>query len=86
MKTFNKTDLPISINYNGKIYNRNSDISFTMNDNEPNINAINAQLKKEKRLGVMVCVLSKNLKGKPDIHGKPYKPTKWIFSTCPKSF
>jgi len=27
-----------------------------------------------------VFVLAKNLRGRLDLHGKPYQPTKWIFA------
>lgn len=29
---------------------------------------------------IRVEVLSRNLKGKTDLHGNPYKPTEWIFT------
>jgi hypothetical protein len=48
--------------------------------NNTSESVIASTLKKEGRKCVLVNVLSKNLKGKNDIHGKPYKPTKWIFT------
>ena len=39
-----------------------------------------ATLRKEGRKAVLVNVMSKNLRGKTDLHGKPYQPTKWIFT------
>jgi len=28
---------------------------------------------------ILLSILSKNLRGKTDLHGKPYTPTKWVF-------
>lgn len=80
MKTFNKTFLPETINYLGKELKMNSEISSAMNLNNTNPKTIIETLKKENRTGVLVNVLSKNLRGKTDLYGKPYQPTKWIFS------
>jgi len=81
MKTFKKTYLPDSINYNNDTYNVNIDISGAMRDNKTPINAIAATLKKEGRKSILVYVLSNNLKGRTDLYGKPYQPSKWIFTT-----
>lgn len=80
MKKLNKTFLPDEIEYNGETYKRNSFISIAMGLNNTSESVIASTLKKEGRKCVLVNVLSKNLKGKNDIHGKPYKPTKWIFT------
>lgn len=81
MKTFNKTFLPDSIDHKGNSYKRNIPISFAMNSNDTSTAIIAATLKKEGRKGVLVNVLATQLKGKTDLHGQPYKPTKWIFTT-----
>lgn len=41
--------------------------------------AIAAEAKRRKLKYRRVEVLSRNLRGKLDLHRKPYKPTKWIF-------
>jgi hypothetical protein len=80
MKTYNKTFLPDSINYLGIELKMNSFISSAMMLNNTNPKTIIETLKKENRKAVLVNVLSKNLKGRADLYGKQYQPTKWIYS------
>ena len=80
MKQYSRTHLPDSIEYNGETYKVNIEISGAMRDNNTSFNTIAATLRKEGRKAVLVNVMSKNLRGKTDLHGKPYQPTKWIFT------
>ena len=80
MKQYNKKYLPDSIEYNGETYKVNIEISGAMRDNKTPLRTISATLKKEGRKAVLVNVLSSNLKGKTDLHGNLYQPTKWIFT------
>lgn len=84
MKTFNKQSLPDIINYRGEVYYFNPAISGAKNANNTDLKHISTELKKEGRKAVLVKVLSKELKGKLDLHHKPYQPTEWIFTTNPK--
>lgn len=81
MKTFKKDHLPESITYNGKIFKYNAHVSGAMNANGTMPNSIERELKKQERSSVLVLVLSKNLKGRTDLHGNPYQPSKHIFTT-----
>jgi len=80
MKQYNKNHLPQGIVYNGETYIVNAPISSAMNANNTPVNTIAATLKKEGRKAILVNVLSSNLKGRTNLHGKPYQPTKWIFT------
>ena len=80
MKQYSRTHLPDFIEYNGETYKVNIEISGAMRDNNTSFNTIAATLRKEGRKAVLVNVMSKNLRGKTDLHGKPYQPTKWIFT------
>ena len=80
MKQYSRTHLPDCIEYNGETYKVNIEISGAMRDNNTPVNAIAATLRKEGRKAVLVNVLSKNLRGKTDLHGRAYQPTKWIFT------
>lgn len=80
MKTFNKTYLPDEVNYNGQIFYKNAAISGAMNANNTSLNTIAATLKKEGLKAVCVKVLHRNLKGRTDLHGRPYQPTAHIFT------
>lgn len=80
MKTFNKTYLPDAINYNGEEYKCNIEISAAMTLNNTPVNVIADTLKKEGRKAVLVRVLARNLRGRTDLHGKAYQPSKWIFT------
>lgn len=84
MKTFNREALPESIIHSGKTYYLNATMSAAMSANETPLEHISAELKKQGRKAVLVKVLSKNLKGKIDLHQKPYKPSEWIYTTNPE--
>jgi len=81
MKTFSRTYLPETIKYNGEIYHKNAAISGAMNANNTSLNTIAASLKKEGRKAILVNCLAQNLKGKTDLHGKLYQPTRHIYTT-----
>lgn len=77
MRTLKKTFLPDQIEVNGTILKMYAAASALAN--------MNARHRAEelKAQGLTVCiveVLSNNLKGKPDLHGKPYAPSIFIFS------
>jgi hypothetical protein len=81
MKTFSKTFLPDTVEYNGQIYLKDVFRSAALSAEQVRLSAIQDEVKKEGRKMILVNVLSKNLKGKTDLHGRPYQPTKWIFTT-----
>jgi hypothetical protein len=70
MLTFSRTHLPDSIVSNGKVYTRDTEKTDALQDGKPF----------DQKGSIKVLVLSKNLRGKEDLHNKPYKPTKWIYS------
>ncbi|MFX1709023.1 hypothetical protein PV783_33965 [Chitinophaga sp. CC14] len=70
MKTINRASLPDQIKYRGKEYTLNSTLSDLYGDNKPFYN----------KNCIAVHVLPAKLKDVPDLHGKPYQPTKWIFT------
>ena len=75
MKTFNKTYLPEFINYNGLKYTLEQSCT---NERGAKYDLMDLNCKGKK---VIQCnVLSKNLKGKTDLWGRPYKPTIWLFT------
>lgn len=80
MKTYNKTFLPDEIIYNGLSYTIDTALTHALKDNTSE-RIIKLGAKETGKSVIMVNVLSNNLKGKTDLHGKPYKPSKWIFST-----
>jgi hypothetical protein len=67
MKTFNRSSLPEQIKYNGKVYKR---IQRGITDGPKDLTG---------RKLIRVKVLSTKLKGKLDLHNRPYNPTTWIF-------
>jgi hypothetical protein len=82
MKTFKKDHLPETIIHNGETYTYNRNLTVGWERNNTDLKFISRELKKDNnRKAVLVHVLAKNLRGKLDIHNKPYQPTKWIFST-----
>lgn len=85
MKTFSKTFLPETVEYNSQTYYLNIKISAAMTVNSTSPNIIQDTLKKEGRKAVLVKVMSRNLRGKTDLHGKPYQPTEWVFTNDKQS-
>jgi hypothetical protein len=81
MKQFSRTYLPDEMKYNGETYKAAAGITSAMIANNTSLKIIENTLKKEGRKMVVVNVLSKNLKGKTDLHGKPYQPQKHIYTT-----
>ena len=80
MKTINRTYMPDAIYYMGKELKFNTFISGAMSVNRTNPKTIINTLKKEGRVGVLVNVLSRNLRGKTDLYNQPYKPQQYIYS------
>ena len=80
MKQYNRTYLPDEILYNGETYKVNPAISGAMHSNNTPLKTIDTTLRKEGKKAICVNVLSKNLRGRTDLHGKPYQPSKWIFT------
>lgn len=71
MKTYNKTHLPESITYKEQVYKRDSNATDAHRNGEV----------LSGRYHILVKVLQRNLRGREDNHGKPYKPTEWVYST-----
>lgn len=80
MKTYNKTFLPETITYNNEVYKLNSTISGGMNASRTAPKKVIEALKSTGKRGILVNVLSKNLKGKTDLRGNYYKPSQFIFT------
>ena len=83
-KKFKKTYLPDSIDWNGDTYTRNSETTTGMENAGTDIRAIEKELRKQDRKMIVVSVLSSNLRGKTDLHGKPYQPSVHIFTNYNK--
>ncbi len=70
MKQFNKESLPLEIVYKKQVYKLDT--------------VATEELKRGVVLArgyhVQVNVLHRNLRGREDFHGKPYKPTVWVYS------
>lgn len=81
MKTFKRTYLPDSIEYNGETYFKNPGISTELAIDSRLLKRIPDQLKAQGRKAVLVEVLSNNLRGRTDLHGNLYKPTVHVLIT-----
>lgn len=78
MKTFNRTSLPEIIKYNNLEYKVNADESALLMQGISLSNYVKTM--QLAGFSVVICnVLSRNLKGKTDLHKNPYKPTQWVF-------
>ena len=72
MKTFKRTSLPEQINYNGKVYEVNIELSIWYSIDKTN---------KLPQDAIKVEVLSRKLKSSTDIYNRLYKPSIFIFTT-----
>jgi len=70
IKRMSKTYLPESITHLGKEFKRVCAL---------NIDGAAKELQANGNHVIVLSVLSKNLKGRTDLHGNPYKPTQWVF-------
>ena len=80
MKILKRTSLPESIKYNGETYFHNVAISASMNISRTHPKKVIEALKSTGKKGVLVEVLSTRLKGKTDLYGNLYQPTKSIYT------
>lgn len=81
MKTFRRTHRPEQIKYNGEIYTPNATISGAMTTSNTRPENVAQAVRSTGKKAILVEVLSTRLKGKTDLHGKPYQPTKHIYTT-----
>lgn len=77
MKTFKKTYCPDQIEISGTILKMYAAASALANMNARHRAA---ELKAQGLTVAIVEVLSNQLKGKPDLHGKPYTPSVFIYT------
>lgn len=78
MKTFKKSSLPPYVAYNGKVFMMHPELSAMANST--NKATISKKLTENKNPHVFVEVHNKALKGKLDIHNKPYPPSLYVFT------
>ena len=71
MKTFKRASLPEQINYNGKVYKVDIELSALYSVGRTN---------KVPNGAIKVEVLSRRLKNRTDIYNRPYKPSIFIFT------
>lgn len=82
MKTLSRTYLPETIEHGGQTYTLNRFCTIGWERNNTPLSHITRELKKDNnRKAILVKVLAKNLRGKLDVHNKPYQPTRWIYTT-----
>lgn len=69
--------LPDTLQFNGRTYKQHIAASALIEPKD--FKKEKEQLKKQNYLVRTIQVLSRNLRGKTDLHHKPYKPTQWLF-------
>lgn len=75
MRVLKRRSLPDKLNYNGVQYGCNIGKSALVQ---------NVNQAKREGAKVVVQVMSKQLEGKLDLHGQPYKPSVFIFEPVEK--
>lgn len=80
MKTFKRASLPDSITYKGKVLKLNTEESAKFSLGTSTEKSISRWLFCIDKTCCKVEVMHRNLKGKTDLYGQPYKPSLFIFS------
>lgn len=77
MKTFSRPFLPAAIEFKGRVYTRELELDKDLIKYPEHLRIA---LEANGKVAVLVKVLAKNLRGKEDLHGKPYQPSTWIYT------
>jgi hypothetical protein len=77
MKVFHHDHLPNSVEYNGGTYVYNPLLDVSLKSN-PAIKT--PEIKQLTKQAICVMVLEKQLKGRKDLHNRPYKPRPYYFT------
>ena len=79
MKTYHKSHcLPIT--HNNEVYTIDIQISALVKTPNGSLDDAKTKMKELGLKGIIVMAMHPNLKGKRDIHGRPYTPNLWIFT------
>jgi len=70
IKHMSKTYLPETITHLGIVFKRYNSLD---------VSGVAKNLQELGKRVIVLSVLSKNLKGRTDLYGKPYQPIRWIF-------
>ena len=81
MKVFKKDHLPDEIKYRGNTYRRDSYLQTGIEATQTEYSRLQEKLKKDGFKMVLVECQHPRLKGKENLHGEPYKPSVFIYST-----
>lgn len=76
MKTFNS--LPEVIHRKGKVYKVDVTLVHAF-ATARDVREVKKRLHDMGKTFITVHVLARNLKGKTDLYGQPYKPSTWLF-------
>ena len=79
MKTYNKTNT-FPITHNNEVYSMDIQVSALVKTPGGNYEQAKLKMKELKLKGIIVRVMHPNLRGKTDLHGRPYTPNEWIFT------
>lgn len=82
MRTIKSSYLPEKLTISGKLYtpvdvNTYFDVKYS--ESKLKLHVEQLQAADKSKLYAIVKVLSKNLKHRTDLHGKPYQPSMWLF-------
>lgn len=80
MKTYRKNYLPDTLLYNGITLYYNAPLTVSATLNRTKLSTIQREFKREGRTVVAVKVLAASLRGKTDLHGKPYEANTHFFT------
>lgn len=80
MKTFQRASLPEEIKYNGSIYTKDFSLDTHLSKYPEQLRIA---LESTGKKVILVKVLARQLKGKLDIHNKPYEPSSFLYTTKP---
>lgn len=79
MKNFYRTSLPESITYNKVRYVSTGKTVDSLKLEGTTLSTFVSTMKFAGKRVILCNVLSRNLRGRTDLHNKPYKPSQWLF-------
>lgn len=79
MKNFYRTSLPESITYNKVRYVSTGKTVDSLKLEGTTLSTFVSTMKFAGKRVILCNVLSRNLKGRTDLHNQLYKPTQWLF-------
>ena len=79
MKIFHRRSLPDTIKYNGRVFRFDAEKSALLTDSNKESYLGRMMINHPDHVFVIVSVMSRTLEGVRDLHGRPYRPSVFLY-------